>query len=177
MLVGVGYRLGKDGANDRHGLPRAWWETVRTPTELTAFWGKSIVNTGGSEDAVATAVEFRQGLSRNLDWTLSWINEGDPKIIRRNGVAAQLWVVDEYFVRRLSLGFGAGAYWFFDKRNPPSDGRYQDQTLAALLSPTIAYRFTRHWQARLTWNRVLSDYNRDADVILLGIGYRWGNRE
>jgi hypothetical protein len=177
LLLGAGYRLGKDGASDHRGLPRGMWETKRTPMELTAFWGKSVVNTGASEDAVATGLEFRQGLSRNLDWTLSWINEGDPKIIRRNGLAAQIWVVDEYFVRHLSLGFGAGAYWYFDKKNPPADGLYSDQTLAALLSPTIAYRFSPHWQARLTWNRVLSDYNRDADVILIGLGYRWGRAE
>jgi hypothetical protein len=176
LLVGAGYRLGKDGGTDRRGLPRGLWDTTRTPMELTAFWGKSIVNTGASEDAVASGLEFRKGLSRNFDWTLSWINEGDPHIIRRNGLAAQVWVVDEYFVRRLSLGFGVGAYWYFDRKNPAADGVWSDQTLAALLSPTVAYRFTPRWQARLTWNRVLSDYDPDADVILVGLGYRWGHR-
>jgi hypothetical protein len=88
-----------------------------------------------------------------------------------------VWLVDEYFVRRLSLGFGVGAYWYFDQKNPPAKPILRDQTLAALLSPTVAYRFTPHWQARLTWNRVLSNYDRDADVILLGLGYRWGQRD
>ncbi len=170
LLLGAGYYLGKD----RRGLPRGMWETKETPMELTAFWGKSIVNTGASEGASATGLEFRKGISKNVDWTVSWINEGDPKIIRRNGFASQAWLVDEYLDRRLALGFGAGVYWYFDKRNPTAPSRWSNRTLAGLVSPTIAYRFTPEWQARLTWNRVVSDYNRDADVILLGLGYRWG---
>lgn len=172
VLIGAGRELGKKVRD----LPRGLWDTQRTALELTAFAGKTIVNTGASEDAFATAVEFRDGLARNIDWTFSWINEGDPQIVRRNGLASQLWFVDEYFGRRFSLGFGIGAYWYFDQRNLPSSGKQSDRAFAGLFSPTFSVRFAPHWLARLTWNRVLSDYNRDADVILAGIGYRWGNR-
>lgn len=173
LLLGAGYELRKRPLDQRRGWPRGLWDTTETPAELTAFFGKSIVNTGASEDAVATAVEFRKGLAKNFDWTVSWINEGDPKIIRRNGLAAQIWAVDEYFARRFSVGFGAGGYWYFDQRRPRGTREDHEGEFAALLSPTLAYRFSPRWQARLTWNRVLSHYDRDADVILLGFGRRW----
>ncbi len=173
LLFGIGYELTKRPADRWRAVPRGLWDTAETPAELTLFAGKSIVNTGASEDAVATALEFRKGLAKNFDWTISWINEGDPKIIRRNGLAAQLWAVDEYFTRRFSVGFGAGGYWYFDRRRAPAAAGDHKGEFAALLSPTIAYRFSPRWQARLTWNRVLSHYDRDADVILFGVGTRW----
>ena len=29
------------------------------------------------------------------------------------------------------------------------------------------------WLARVVWDRVVTNYNRDSDVFLLGVGYRW----
>ena len=38
---------------------------------------------------------------------------------------------------------------------------------------TASYRIGREWTARFSWNRVLSHYDRDADVLLFGVGYRF----
>jgi hypothetical protein len=41
------------------------------------------------------------------------------------------------------------------------------------VSVSALYRVTQHWSTRVTWNRVVTRYNRDADVIRAGIGYRF----
>ena len=38
---------------------------------------------------------------------------------------------------------------------------------------TASYRIGREWTARFSWNRVLSNYDRDTDVLLFGVGYRF----
>jgi hypothetical protein len=41
------------------------------------------------------------------------------------------------------------------------------------VSFSAAYAVTPQWAARLTWNRVGTRYDRDADVVMLGLGYRF----
>jgi hypothetical protein len=41
------------------------------------------------------------------------------------------------------------------------------------VSLTVARQLSEHWAVRLTWHRVISTYNRDSDIFLLGLGYRW----
>jgi hypothetical protein len=45
--------------------------------------------------------------------------------------------------------------------------------IAPLVSLTIARHMSNHWRARMIWDRVISNYNRDSDIFLLGIGYCW----
>jgi hypothetical protein len=45
--------------------------------------------------------------------------------------------------------------------------------LSVLVSISRTYRFTDHWDSPLTWNRAVTRYDRDSDVILAGVGYRW----
>jgi hypothetical protein len=175
VLAGAGYLFGKQSRRRDDGGPHPAEHT--TGNELSFFTGKAIVNTAGSEQSTAQGMEFRHGIAKNFDWTFAWINEGDPKIIRRNGVASQLWVVDEYFGRHLALGLGLGGYFFVDQRGSPDPKNKTLGNVAVLISPTFSYRLTENWQTRLTWNRVVSDYNRDADVIMVGLGYRWGRHD
>jgi len=35
------------------------------------------------------------------------------------------------------------------------------------------YRFADHWIARFHWNRVATRDERDTDMFVLGVGYRW----
>jgi hypothetical protein len=48
-----------------------------------------------------------------------------------------------------------------------------DGILSGLVSLSASYRFTEHWAARVTWNRVVTRYSRDTDVLLGGVGYRF----
>ena len=45
--------------------------------------------------------------------------------------------------------------------------------IAPLLSLTIARRLSEHFIARMIWDRVTSNYNRDSDIFLIGLGYSW----
>lgn len=171
VVAGVGYAFGERRVRSR----RQASENLTTDHELTVFAGQSVVNTAEAEDAVAAAIEFRSGLSPHFEWSAAWIYEGNPQIIRRNGFASQLWLVDSFQGKRMTLGFGVGPYLLFDRKRAPIPGRDNPRSLAALVSPTATVRLSDTWQARLTWNRVVSKYNRDADIFLLGLGYRWGD--
>ena len=174
LVAGVGYRFGPTYAAPNPALPPAA-DTLVTDHELTLFAGQSIVNTAESENALAVALEYRAGLTAQVEWTASWLHEGDPEIIRRNGFATQLWLVDSFLDDRFTVGLGAGPYLLFDRKRSPTPGRDDPRNVAGLVSPTATWRLDSRWQARLTWNRVVSNYNRDADLFLLGLGYRWGD--
>lgn len=94
--LGGGYHLWKE---DRHEAespgPEAGAEPSRkTGDEVMLFIGRTVVNSLEDQKGIASGVEFRKGIVRHLDWTLTWLNEGDPEVLRRNGLASQLWLVD-----------------------------------------------------------------------------------
>ncbi|MEO6994993.1 MAG: hypothetical protein ABI273_15400 [Lacunisphaera sp.] len=179
--VGVGYWFGRNkrpigkepGASDPVDA------TYVTDPEFTVFGGQSVVNTFLSQKAQAGAAEYRQGIIPHLDGTASFIYEGDPQITRRSGIAFQLWPVNTFFNESTSVGIGVGPYIFIDRNHPVNTGatvnvgRKNPAAIAPLISLTIARQLSAHWMARLIWDRVVSNYNRDSDIFLAGIGYRW----
>lgn len=174
-VLGVGYHLWKE---DREGAesptPEAGAEPSRkTGDEVMLFIGRTVVNSLADQKGIASGIEFRKGIVRHLDWTLTWLNEGDPQVLRRNGLGSQLWLVDSYLDDRLVIGAGAGGYLFVDTKRAPRPGKEGTRDLAYLLSLTAGYRFADRWFARFNWNRVLVDYNTDTDVFVLGAGFRW----
>jgi hypothetical protein len=144
-----------------------------TENEVTVFGGQSVVNTFLSQTARAFAAEYRTGLMTHVDWTLSAIYEGDPEIIRRSGVATQLWAVNTFFHERIAVGAGLGPYIYLDHKNPVNPDQTIPASVAPLASLTFSVRLSDHWIARLVFDRVLSNYNRDSDIFLVGLGYRW----
>jgi hypothetical protein len=44
---------------------------------------------------------------------------------------------------------------------------------SGLLSASASYRLSSRWLLRVSWNRSITGYDRDADVLLAGIGYRF----
>ncbi|HVU17198.1 MAG TPA: hypothetical protein VHD32_09735 [Candidatus Didemnitutus sp.] len=149
-------------------------EQYVTANELTAFTGQSVVNTFLSQKAAAWAGEYRHGLIPHLDWTVSAIYEGDPKIIRRSGGASQVWAVNNFFHNRVAVGAGIGPYVYLDHKNPPPSDRRIPAAVAPLFSLTLAYRLSDSLMVRAVFDRVVSNYNRDSDIFLIGLGYRWG---
>ncbi len=147
-----------------------------TKNELTAYYGQSTVNTLRNEKAAATSLEYRHGLTKYLDVTAAWINEGDPQVVRRNGVAAQLWPVNTFDIggQRIGVGMGLGVYGYIDRKQHPPPGKSTPAALAFLISPALTWEFSRHWSFRVVLHRVVTDYNRDADIFLGGLAYRWG---
>ncbi|MGF6774931.1 hypothetical protein P3T21_000118 [Paraburkholderia sp. GAS334] len=172
ILLGVGYQL---DAPDTPG-PRDWAAgstTKVTHNEITAYFGKSIVNSTSSPSAFAGAIDYRIGLMKYLDLTAGYLHEGSSKIARRDGLTTQLWLTRAFIENRITLGVGVGAYYAINENENSASPGPGSGKFSGLVSISGAYRFTAHWAARLTWNRVVTHYDRDSDVIFAGVGYRW----
>ena len=166
-VVGVGYQLDYSSAREPSsgaGPTRA----KTTDNELTVMIGQTTVNSANSPESLSQSIEYRRGIARYLDWTIAWLNEGDNRLIRRNGILSQAWLVRAFFDEHLALGAGAGPYFLVDTHG--NEDRY---TVAGVITLSASYRFNPNWLVRLSWNRITTDYNRDTDVIMIGPGYRF----
>lgn len=166
LLVGIGYQL--DPPPEPGPLPYPPSRRERTTrNEITAFLGETKVHNSGPGDSFAAGIEYRRSLWRYLDWSAAFLHEGKSGLARRNGVATQLWGVRALLEDRLALGFGAGPYVAVDSlRNNGND-----LFVSKIVTMTGSYRLHPSWGLRLSWNRIITNYNRDADVWLVGAGY------
>ncbi len=179
-LLGIGYWFGQDKrpTPGKMGAKPADAAYI-TANELTIYGGRSVVNTYYSEHGVAGAAEYRRGLAPHLDGSVSFIYEGDPKVTRRSGLGLQVWPVNTFFNARVTIGIGLGLYVYIDNKHPgasrqlPAGVSTNTPALAPLISPTFAVQLSDNWLVRVVWDRVMTNYNRDSDVFLLGAGYRW----
>ena len=169
LLFGVGYELeGNDEAGPRQWpIPRT---TNVTKNEVTAMVGETILNSNGSESAVAASVEYRRGLWRYVDMTVSYIHEGGHIQSRRDGAAAQLWATRAFFDDRLTLSAGIGPYVAITQNDDLPQNRTGDGRVSGLVSVSASYRLGQRWLTRVTWNRVVTRYDRDTDLIEAGVG-------
>lgn len=169
VLLGAGYQLDAPSTpGPRATAPQISRKT--TQNEVALFAGQTILNSYESENSTAAAVEYRRGLGRYVDWTVGWLHEGGNHIIRREGVTTQLWLVRPFFDERLTLGAGAGAYFVVSQEN---NGGSDDDRVSGIVTLTGSYRFDPHWFARFSFSRIVTRYDRDTDVLLLGGGYRF----
>jgi hypothetical protein len=165
---GIGYLL---GAKPSAGSPSKPPESTRTfNNEITAFLGQTVLNSAKGEKDTAMGVEYRRSVFRYIDWTVAWLNEGDTRPIGRYGVMSQLWAVHPFFNDHLVLGIGGGPYLAYEKYSGTDEER---TTLVGALSATATYRVTSHWAGRFTFNRIITNDNRDTDVFLGGLTYRF----
>nr|WP_320131908.1 hypothetical protein [uncultured Holophaga sp.] len=167
-LLGVGCRLGRSTPGDREegeGLERL------LPDEITIFAGQSVLNSIEDQKGLAFGAEIRKSLMEHCDWTFTWLYEGDPQVVRRNGLGSQVWLVGTYLPGKFTLGVGGGVYVFLDEKLPRT-GSVSRDNLGGLVSLTAAYRFLGPWGGRAIWNRVLTHNSRDSDDFVLGLSYR-----
>lgn len=172
ILAGIGYQL---DAPDAPG-PRDWAlprQGTVTHNELTVMVGETILNSLESQTSAAETIEYRRGIGRFADATVGYLHEGNRIAARRDGLTAQLWLTRAFLNQRLTLGVGAGAYAAIHHGENADSRTTGDGILSGIVSLSAAYRLTRHWAARATWNRVVTRYSRDTDVLLGGIGYRF----
>ncbi|WP_144163146.1 hypothetical protein [Paraburkholderia sp. BCC1885] len=170
VLFGVGYEL--DAPNGHGALSGATRQSVSSGDQITALAGWTEVNSLSSPGAMAESVEYRHGFGAYFDGTLSWIDEGHTPLNTRDGVAAQAWLRRSFFDDKLTLGVGAGPYFAVDTHRSP-DGQDTGGRVSILLTMSAAYSLTKHWIARASWNRVMTTYDKDSDIYLGGIGYRF----
>mgnify|MGYP000882294336 CR=1 FL=1 len=171
VLAGIGYQLeAPRSAGQPAPAPSKSEEAARN--EITLFAGQTIVNSRDSENSTALMVEYRRNLGRHFDWTVGYLNEGSPGPIKRKGMLTQLWIVGHYLDDRLDLGLGAGPYVPLDKQRETETGKGRP-VVAGMFTMGAAYDILPRWTVRISWNRVVTDYDRDTDVLLGGIGYQF----
>lgn len=159
LLVGAGYRF--DGVRgDKLHL-----DGPSTDDTLTVLAGQSIVNSFDSERSKAHSLEYRRAVASYVDWTVSWLNEGTSARTRRNGVASQLWLIRS-LEPRVELGMGVGPYGVLDLHDVPG----RQSHLAGLVSIATRYHVNQRVVGEIAWHRVVTDYHRDADLLMLGLG-------
>jgi len=171
-LVGVGYRLWREDASIS-GPGMGDRPAKTTGYEVMPFLGQVVVNRPGNDSGIGSGIEFRMGIDDHLDWTVTWLNEDVSGTFHRTGLGTQIWLVDAFLARRITLGFGAGLYSFVDREPMPDTAENERLDVAGLLTVTASYRFSGRWFTRFNWNRVMSNDSRDTDIFLLGLGYRW----
>lgn len=162
LLIGAGYRYdGVPGAK----LHLQNWAHDDT---LTVSTGHTIINSFRSETSRPFTLEYRRAAGKYVDWSATVIDEGNTDLAHRRGAAAQLWLVRS-LNEKVEFGMGAGPYLAWDG----SDTQGHSTRLTGLLSAVARYHVDRRWVAQLAWNRVITDYHRDADVILVGVGRKF----
>jgi len=169
-IVGLAYQLQKSDAPGPRSSP-AHQSAFTTRNEVTVFVGQTVPN-GGSNDpkGLAGMAEYRHGIWRYADWTVSWINQGDNAVISRVGVATQIWPTRSF--GRVTLGLGLGAYFAISDPLTDVNGNTYP-SVAGMVSPTASYRFGEHWVTRFIWNRTVTTNNTNTDFFGLGLGWRW----
>jgi len=172
LIFGIGYQLdAPEGPGPRaHPVPRT---TNVTNNEVTVMVGTTILNSPDSESNLAESIEYRRGLWRYADFTASYLHEGGHVQSRRDGIAMQLWATRAFFDDRLALSIGAGPYLSITQNDDLPQDRTGDGRFSGLVSVSASYRFSQHWLARVTWNRMVTRYDRDADIIEAGVGVRF----
>lgn len=173
LALGIGYLIEPSGASHRVSPAAAKPGPWAKREEIDLLGGRTIVNSFESEKSIASCIEYRRSLTRYTDWSLGLLNEGDPRVTRRTGLVSELWGTRRFADGLWSLGVGAGAYLAIDKRRAdvPRPG---SPFLAGIVTMSATRRISRLWQARLSWSRIVTGYDRDADVLLFGAGYSLG---
>jgi len=164
LLLGVGYRLDQDGSFKHNATTDGW---LRRNDEIDAMVGQTIVNSFESQNSTAKSFDYRHEFSPVLRGSVSWLNEGDARLIRRDGLVVQGWFEPSFYEDRFTLGLGYGAYFALDEYHS------ERRKVQGILGTTFSYHVGRGWVARLTWQRIVSTYDRDSDILLLGAGYRF----
>jgi hypothetical protein len=166
LLIGMGYELSNVSAHER--------EQNETPGDrlLMLQGGQAIVNSFQSERARAYGVEFRDTVTQNMEWSVGLLNEGRIGLVERRGAVAQLWLLRP-FTDRTVLEIGGGAYLMRDRVNRSNAAEESKTHLVPMASLGMRYRISPDWRAQFSWSRVITDYHRDSDVLLLGVGKKF----
>jgi len=163
--IGIGYR----GFSDIHKTD-AEITAGFAENEIVASYWKTVTNSfnSSSHTARAEAIDYRRHIWKELRVSLGFLNEGDTRLVRRNGITAEGWLEPSFNSGLWSIGAGFGFYTAIDKYRP-APGRH----VSDVVSATLSFRPIKNFDVRFLWHRIVTDYNRDADILLWGLGYRF----
>ena len=161
----MGYR----GLSDIHDTDAEVAKGFAANEIVVSYW-KTVTNSfnSSSHTARAEAIDYRRQIWNELRVSVGFLNEGDTRLIRRNGITAEGWLEPSFNSGLWSIGAGFGVYTAIDKYRSAPGRHFSD-----VVSLTLSLRPIRNFDVRLLWHRIVTDYNRDADILLWGLGYRF----
>jgi hypothetical protein len=173
IQAGLGYHFGESSSSGSHSATAG--ESDETyKNEFSALAGMSVVNVIGNGRATATSIEYRRNVWGPLDLSVDAISEGKNELADRYGVAAEVWVKKNLLQNRLTLSIGGGPYVVTDRLKTNDDGMKDTKPfVAGIFSMSASYRISNHWDVRAMWHRPFTNYNRDSDIWLGGVGYQF----
>lgn len=167
--LGIGYRMYSDLVSDN---PTDGTAEGFANDEIVGYVGKTIVNSFSSQWSFAEAVEYRRELAAKvIRGSLAFVNEGNAQLVRRKGVIYEIWAEPSFWNGNASVGIGWGGYTAVDKSRPTT-GRHISYVVSTTMSARLPDLGERT-DIRVTWHRIVTDYDRDTDILLFGIGYRF----
>jgi len=140
--------------------------------EVLFYYGQTILNSGVSETSDAYEVAYRRRISPHWSWSASYVNEGAPEKVRRDGVDLQMWLDGFFLERRLRLGVGFGPYATRVEHYEGGPDR-DDVRLSGRITLAAGWRLSSQWTAHVAWSRTATTYHRDTDVLAAGLGFDW----
>jgi hypothetical protein len=176
LLIGFGYQF------DRSSNVGPVWNTQRyglypsnQRLELTVMAGSTVVNNFNSPRGLARGAELRYRLTPYIDAIGTYLDEGDARVVRRQGGAGQLGLKREFLNHHADVGVAGGFYLAHDRdyQSPETQllGLATRTQVLGLLTMTATYRAEAGFRARAYWYRTLSTNGRDTDVVMLGLGW------
>jgi hypothetical protein len=170
-LAGIGYQL--DAPPVQGPSVKGTHQPDKTiDNEITLMAGETIVNISGPGKSAAGRLEYRRGIWRYLAVTAGALYEGKSDLIDRYGLTTQLWLSKRFLDDNMSLGAGFGGYFAMDERRGGStSGR--DFFVSKIASISGSLKLSEHYDLRATFDRVITSYDRDSDIFMGGIGYRF----
>jgi hypothetical protein len=165
--IGIGYELGTD--KTPAGRP-AGQGVGALQNEITAYTGTAVLNTRKNEQGTSWALEYRRSLATYLDWTAMGLSEGVNRPVARYGLMSQVWLTHPFFTDHLTLGAGFGPYLAHDKYQQGIEDKTKLDWAASF---SASVRFLEHFALRASWYRTITDHDRDTDVFLGGLSYRF----
>ena len=170
-LAGIGYQL--DAPPVQGPDVKGTHQPERTVNnELSLMGGETVVNIAGPGKSATVDLEYRRGIWRYLEVSAGALYEGKSDLINRYGITTQLWLAKRFLDDDMSLGAGFGPYFAIDERRGGStSGRNVFVSKIASISGSL--KLSENYDLRASFDRVITTYDRDSDIFLGGISYRF----
>lgn len=131
-----------------------------------SLWGGSSRTTqiGPQNTAIAYELEakFHFDDLDHVAWSVGALSEGDTNLANRRGVPVRIWY-DQPATDRLVFSAGIGPYLAYDGIQ---DRRWEVIGIGSL---RITVRIAGRYSAGVMYTRVVSFYNRDQDIVMVGV--------
>jgi hypothetical protein len=150
----LGTDMQKDGGNGNN--------EIGSKTKVGLWIGPGDTTNPGTKVKTAGQLEFELSSKDQISYSIAGLYEGNTTLADRKGVMTQVWYNANF--NNWTLSAGAGPYL---ERDSLRDKRATN--LLAVASVRATYKLTRRTNVGLNFNRVISFYNKDADIIMLGL--------